>query len=94
MGLIARAVVGPRDILISVLVVPVIVARGTVVGVGIARIAIRFALVGKVLIPTVLAEDIHSLVDSIGVLLLAQGILGLQGSQEGAILGFGDRPEE
>jgi len=32
-GLIARVVVGPRVILISVLVVPVIVARGTVVGV-------------------------------------------------------------
>jgi len=48
----------------------------------------------RVLIPTVLAEDIHGLVDSIGVLFLAQGILGLQGSQEGATLGFGDRPEE
>ena len=51
-------------------------------------------MVGKVLIPAVLAEDIHSLVDSIGALLLAQGMLGLQGSQQGATLGFGDRPEE
>jgi len=42
----------------------------------------------------VLAEDIHSLVDSVGVLFLAQGMLGLQGSQEGAMLGFGDRLEE
>jgi len=40
-GLIARVVVGSRVILISVLVVPVVVARGMVVGVGIARIAIR-----------------------------------------------------
>jgi len=93
-GLIARVVVGPRVILIMVAVVLVIVARGMVVGVGIARIAIRFALVGRVLIPTVLAEDIHGLVDSIGVLFLAQGILGLQGSQEGSTLGFRDRPEE
>jgi len=31
----------------------------------------------RVLIPTVLAEDIHSLVDSIRVLFLAQGMLGL-----------------
>jgi len=76
-GLIARVVVGPRAVLISVAVVPVIVARGTVVGVGIARIAIWFVLVGRVLIPVVLAKDIHGLVDSIGVLLLAQGILGL-----------------
>ena len=75
--LIARVVVGSRVILIAVTVVPVIVARGTVVGVGIARIAIWFALVGRVLIPVVLAKDIHGLVDSIGVLLLAQGILGL-----------------
>jgi len=87
-GLIAGVVVGPRVILISVLVVLVIVARGTVVGVGIARIAIWFALVGRVLIPTVLVEDIHGLVDSIGVLLLAQGTLGLQDSQEGAMLGL------
>jgi len=42
----------------------------------------------------VLAEDVHGLVDSIGLLYLAKGMLGLQGSQEGAILGFGDRPEE
>jgi len=76
-GLIARAVVRTRVILITVAVVPVIVAQGTVVRVGIARIAIGFALVGRVLIPTVLAEDIHSLVDSIGVMFLAQGVLGL-----------------
>jgi len=76
-GLIARVVVGTRAILISVSVVLVVVARGTVVGVGIARVAIRFALVGRVLIPTVLAKDIHSLVDSIGVLFLAQEMLGL-----------------
>jgi len=31
----------------------------------------------RVLIPTVLAEDVHGLVDSIRVLLLAQGTLGL-----------------
>jgi len=37
-GLIARVVVGSRVILISVSVVPVIVARGTVVVVGIARV--------------------------------------------------------
>jgi len=85
--LIARVVVGSRAILISVSVVPVIV-------VGIARIAIRFELVGRVLVPTVLAKDIHGLVDSIGVLFLAQGTLGLECSQQGAILGFGDRPEE
>ena len=76
-GLIARVIMGTRAILIAVLVVPVVVARGTVVGVGIARIATRFARVGRVLIPTVLAKDIHDLVDSIGVLFLAQGILGL-----------------
>jgi len=70
-GLIARVVVGSRAILISVLVVPVILARGTVVVVGIARVAIRFALVGRVLIPTMLAKDIHGLVDSIRVLFLA-----------------------
>jgi len=70
-GLSARVVVGTRVILISVSVVPVIVARGTVVVVGSAGIAIRFALVGRVLIPTVLAKDIHGLVDSIGVLFLA-----------------------
>jgi len=93
-GLIARVVVGPRVILVLVSVVPVIVARGTVVGVGIARIAIWFALVGRVLIPTVLAEDVHGLVDGVGVLFLAQGTLGLQASQERAMLGFGDRPEE
>jgi len=69
-----------RVILITVSVVPVIVARGRVVRVGIARIAIWFVLVGRVLIPTVLAKDIHSLVDSVGVLFLAQGTLGLQGS--------------
>jgi len=71
MGLIARVVVGSRAILIPVLVVPVVVAQGTVVVVGIARIAIRFVLVGRVLIPTVLAKDIYGLVDSIGVLFLA-----------------------
>jgi len=59
------------------LVVPVIVSQRTVVRVGIARIAIGFELVGRVLIPTVLAKDVHSLVDSIGVLFLAQGTLGL-----------------
>jgi len=76
-------------------VVPVVIARGTVVVVvGIARVAIRFALVKRVLIPAVLAQDIHGLVDSIGVLLLAQGTLGLQCGQQGATLGFGDRPEE
>jgi len=80
MGLIARVVVPTRVILIMVLAILVIVARGTVVRIGIERIAIGFALVGRVLIPMVLAEDIHSLVDSIGVLFLAQGILGLQGS--------------
>jgi len=48
--LIARVVVRTRVILISVLVVPVIVARGMVVGVGIARIAIGCALGGRVLI--------------------------------------------
>jgi len=42
----------------------------------------------------VLAKDIHGFVDSIGVLLLAQGILGLQCSQQGVTVGFGDRPEE
>jgi len=42
----------------------------------------------------VLAEDIHGLVDSIGVLFLAQGTLGLQGSQERSTFSFGDRPEE
>jgi len=78
--LIARVVVGSRVVLISVSVVPVVVAQGTVVGVGIARIVIRFVLVGRVLIPAVLAKDIHGLVDSIGVLLLAQGMLGLQSS--------------
>ena len=93
-GLIARVVVGPRVSLILVSVVPVIVAQGTVVGVGIAGIAIRVVLFRRVLIPTVLAKDIHGLVDSIGVLFLAQGTLGPQGSQEGATLGFGDRPEE
>jgi len=36
----------------------------------------------RVLIPTVLAEDAHGLVDSIGVLFLAQGLLGLQSSQK------------
>jgi len=76
-GLIARVVVGPRVVLVSVTVVPVIVTRGLIIGVGIARIASRFALVGRVLVPTVLAKDIHGLVDSIGVLLLAQGMLGL-----------------
>jgi len=70
-GRIARVVVGLRVILIPVSVVLVIVARGTVVVVGIVRIAIRFALVGRVLIPMVLAKDIHGLVDSIGVLFLA-----------------------
>jgi len=67
-------------ILITVAVVLVIIAGGTVVQTGIARIAIGFALVGRVLIPTVLAKDIHGLVDSIGVLFLVQGILGWQGS--------------
>jgi len=62
---------------IAVLVVPVNVAQGTVVRVRIARITIGFALVGRVLIPTVLAKDIHGCVDSIGVLFIAQGILGL-----------------
>jgi len=76
-GLIARVVVGSRAILIAVLVVPVVGARGTVMGFGIARIAIRFVLVGRVLISAVLAKDIHGPVDSIGVLFLAQGILGL-----------------
>jgi len=75
--LIARVVVGSRVILIAVTVVPVIVARGTGVRVGIARIAIRFALVRGVLIPAVLAKDIYGLVDSIRALLLAQGMLGL-----------------
>jgi len=79
-GLIARAVVPMRVILITVPVVPVIIAQGTAVQVGIARIAIWFVLVGRVLIPTVLAEYIHGLVDSIWVLLLAQGALGLQGN--------------
>jgi len=55
--LIARVVVGSRVVLIAVSVVHVIVARGMVVGVGIVRIAIRFALVGRVLIPAVLAKD-------------------------------------
>ena len=77
MRLIARVVVGSRVILITVSVVPVIVARGTIVGVGIARIAIRFALVGRILIPAVLTKDIHGLVDSIRILLLAQRTLGL-----------------
>jgi len=36
----------------------------------------------------VLAEDVHGLVDSIGVLFLAQGTLGLECSQEGSILDF------
>jgi len=58
-------------------VVPVVVAQGMVVQIGIARIVIGFALVGRVLIPTVLAKDIHGCVDSIGVLFIAQGILGL-----------------
>jgi len=31
----------------------------------------------RVLIPTVLAEDVHGFVDSIGALFLAQGMLGL-----------------
>jgi len=31
----------------------------------------------RVLIPTVLAEDIHGLVDSVGALFPAQGMLGL-----------------
>jgi len=31
----------------------------------------------RVLIPTGLAEDVHGLVDSVGVLFLAQGRLGL-----------------
>jgi len=78
--LIARVVVQTRMILITVAVVLVIIAGGTVVQTGIARIAIGFALVGRVLIPTVLAKDIHGLVDSIGVLFLVQGILGWQGS--------------
>jgi len=81
-GLIARVVVLSRTVLIAVPVVLVVVARGTVVGIGIARVAIRFALVGRVLVPTVLAKDIHGLVDSIRVLFLAQGSLGLQGSQK------------
>ena len=42
----------------------------------------------------VLAEDVHRLVDSVGILFLAQGMLGLECSQQGAMLGFGDRPEE
>jgi len=75
--LIARVVVGSRVILITGSVVPVIVTRGSIVGVGIARIAIRFALVRRILIPAVLTKDIHGLVDCIRVLLLAQGILGL-----------------
>jgi len=75
--LIARVVVGPRVVLVSVSVVPVIVARGAVVGVGIAGTAVWFALVGRVLIPTVLAKCIHGLVDGIGVLFLSQGMLGL-----------------
>jgi len=75
--LIARVVVGSRIILIAVTVVPVIVAQGTIVGVGIARIAIRFALVRRILIPAVLTKNVHGLVDSIRVLLLAQGTLGL-----------------
>jgi len=58
-------------------VVPVVVAQGMVVQIGIARIVIGFALVGRVLIPTVLAKDIHGLVDGIGLLFLAQGTLGL-----------------
>ena len=75
--LIARVVVGSRVILITVSVVPVIVARGTIVGVGIARIAIRFALVRRILIPAVLTKDVHGLVDCIRMLLLAQRMLGL-----------------
>jgi len=70
-GLVARVVVGPRAILVAVSVGLVIVAGGTVVVAGVAGVAIRVALAGRVLIPTVLAKDIHSLVDSIRVLFLA-----------------------
>ena len=70
-GLRARVIVGSRVILIAVTVIPVIVAGGTVIVIGIARVAIRFALVRRALIPAVLAKDIHGLVDSIGVLFLA-----------------------
>jgi len=59
------------------MVVPAVVARGMVVRIGIVRIIIGFALVGRVLIPMVLAKYIHGLVDGIGVLFLAQGMLGL-----------------
>jgi len=70
-GLIARVVAGMRWILITVPVVPAVIAQGTVVGIGIVRIVIGFALVGRVLIPTVLAKDIRGLVDGIWVLYLA-----------------------
>jgi len=80
--LIARVVVQTRVILITVAVDLVVVARGTVVRVGIARIAIRFALVGRILIPMVLAKDIHGLVDGVWVLFLAVGVLGRQSSQK------------
>jgi len=69
-------------ILITVTVVPIIVAQGTFVRIGMARITIGFALIGGVLIPGVLAKDIHGLVDGIWVLFLAKGALGLQGSQK------------
>jgi len=53
--LISRVVVRTRLLLIMVPVVPVVVARGTVVQIGMARITVGFVLVGGVLIPTVLA---------------------------------------
>ena len=74
--------------------VPVVVAQGKAVRVGIAKIAIGFALVGRVLIPKVLAKDIHGLLDGICAMFVAEGALGLQGSQKGAMLGFGDGTEE
>ena len=75
--LVAGVVTRTRWILITVPVVPVVIARGMVVRIGIVRIIIGFALVGRVLIPTVLAKEIHGLVGGIWVLFLAQGTLGL-----------------
>jgi len=69
-------------ILITVSVDPVMVARRTVVQARIARIVIGFTLVGRVLVPTMLAKDIHCLVDGVGVLFLAKGALGLHGGQK------------
>jgi len=94
MGLVLGVVVQTSVSLIAVSVVPGIGDRGTVVRIGIAIVAIRFTLLGRVLIPRVLAQDIYSLVNRVGVVCLAKRVLLLKSFQKWAVLGLGGRPKE